>query len=310
MSVYISVSSINFNLYIRIFEKVKDIILDIFMTFSPSVNYLFQARKFYKTKSSKGFSNFLCLTLLISHTLKVYFWFGKKFKYTLLIQSILVVLIQLYIIYLCIKFKEDKDKNTIKNSINSNDTKAKIKKCINSTFLDWSKTFNIKFIWRWNNIIEYYKFYFLVVLLLVIFSFIFGIKNEYYINIIGIISILLETLCCVPQIIEIYKTKNQKNISKLMVFLWLSGNIIKIYYNIMNKSPMQLIIGSYIQAILNFILMNQIFYYYFKNKKESVNIREINLDEEKGEKKTVNIELTDRSKESNNNLSNIKFFDK
>ena len=102
-----------------------------------------------------------------------------------------------------------------------------------------------------------------------------------------------------------YKTKNQKNISKLMVFLWLSGNIIKIYYNIINKSPIQLIIGSCIKAIFNFILMNQIFYYYFKNKKDSANIRETNFEQEKGEKKNVNIELTERSIE--HNLSDLKF---
>ena len=305
MSIYISVSSVNFNLWIRIFEKIKDIVLDFFMALSPSANYLFQVRKFYKTKSSKGFSNFLCLTTLLSHTLKVYFWFGKKFKYTLLIQSILVVLVQLYLIYLCIKFKED-NKNSIKNSFNNNNKKIKIKKCIRNTFLDWSKTLNIKFIWRWEYIIEYYKFYFLSVLLLVILSVTIGIKNKYYINIIGIISIILETLCCVPQIIEMYKTKNQKNISKLMVFLWLRGHIIKIYYNIINKSPIQLIIGSCIQAIFNFILMNQIFYYFFKNKKESANIRGMNFEEEKGERKKVNIELTEGNKENKNNLSNLK----
>ena len=301
MSIYISVSSININSYIQILQKVKNILLDLCMAFSPSINYLFQARKFYKTKSSIGFSNFLCLTLILSHTLKVYFWFGKKFKYTLLVQSILVVLVQLYIIYLCIKFKEDKNKNSIKQSFNNN-KKEKIKKCIHSTFLDWSKTLKIKFIWRWDNIIEYYKFYFLIVLLLVTFSITIGIKNEYYINIIGIINILLETLCCVPQIIEIYKTKNQKNISKLMVFLWLNGNIIKIYYNIINKSPMQLLIGSYIQAIFNFILINQIFYYYFKGKKESMNKREINYDEEKGENKKVNIELNEANREIKNSI--------
>ena len=305
MSFYISVSSINFDMYKSLFIKIKDIVLDFFMAISPSVNYLFQARKFHKTKSSKGFSNFLCLTTLLSHTLKVFFWFGKKFKYTLLIQSALVVLIQLYLIFLCIKFKEDKEEkntNSITNSNNNTKKKVRKKKCLRKTFLDWSETLNIKFIWRWRYITEYYKFYFLLVLLLVIFSVIIGIKNKYYINIIGGISILFETLCCVPQIIEMYKTKNQKNISKLMVFLWLSGNIIKIYYNIINKSPMQLIIGSCIQVIFNFILMNQIFYYYFNNKKEFTNTREINFDEEKGENKKVKIELTDMSKEIKSNL--------
>ena len=302
MSICISLSSINIDSCIILLIKVKNIILDFFMAISPSVNYLFQARKFHKTKSSTGFSNFLCLTTLLSHTLKIFFWFGKRFKYTLLIQSVLVVLIQLYLIFLCIKFKEEKNENSIKNSINKNNKKEKIKKCFHITFLDWSKTLKIKFIWRWDHIMEYYKFYFLIVLLLVIFSVVVGIQNKYYINIIGAISILLETACCVPQIIEIYKTKNQKNISKLMVLLWIGGNIIKIYYNIMNKSPIQLIIGSCIQVTLNVVLINQIFYYYLKNRKESVKIREISFDEEKKVEKKVNIELSESRKNIKNNL--------
>ena len=93
-----------------IFIIIKNIILDFLLSLLPSLNYLFQARKFKKNNSSQGFSYFLCLTTLLSHTLKVFFWFGKRFKYTLLIQSLLVVIVQLYLIFLCIKFKNDANK--------------------------------------------------------------------------------------------------------------------------------------------------------------------------------------------------------
>ena len=56
---------------------IRNIVLDIFVALSPSLNYLFQARKFKKTRSSKGFSNFLCLTTLLSHTLKIFFGLEK-----------------------------------------------------------------------------------------------------------------------------------------------------------------------------------------------------------------------------------------
>ena len=78
-------------------------------------------------------------------------------------------------------------------------------------------------------------------------------------------------LCSLPQIIEMQKSKNQRNISKIMVFMWFSGNILKIYYNTANKSPIQLIIGSYIQVFFNCILIYQIFYYYIKNEREGIN---------------------------------------
>lgn len=273
----------------NIFIIFKNLVLDTFVTLSPSLNYLFQARKFKKTKSSKGFSNILCLTTLLSHTLKIFFWFGKKFKYTLLIQSLLVVIVQLYLIFLCIRFKGDV--NIILSDLTIN-PKQKIEKFIYDNFLNWSKTFNRKLIWRWNNINEYYKFYVFIIIILITFSSIIGIGNKYYINIIGIISIILEISCSLPQIIELQKSKIERNISKIMVFMWLIGNSIKIYYNIINNSPMQLIIGSGIQAFFNIILIFQILYYYIKNRKESIislQQRESNYLEEKSEKRKKNM---------------------
>ena len=81
----IDIREININFFKNLFIYMKDIFLDLFMAFGPSLNYLFQAHKFNKTKSSKGFSNYLCLVTILSHTLKVFFWFGEKFKYTLII---------------------------------------------------------------------------------------------------------------------------------------------------------------------------------------------------------------------------------
>ena len=70
---------------INILIIIKDISLDIFMTFSPAGNYIFQAIKFHKTKSSIGFSNFLCLVTMLAHTTKIFFWFGERYVYTLLV---------------------------------------------------------------------------------------------------------------------------------------------------------------------------------------------------------------------------------
>lgn len=272
-----------------IIRYLYGISLDLFMTFAPSLNYLFQAQKFKQTKSSKGFSIFLCLVTLLSHTLKVFFWFGKKFKFTLLFQSILVINMQLYLIHLCIKYKELKENSSsvslLYNNKNLLPNKFKLKNCIKS-FMDWTKTLNSTLIWKWNTAIEYYKFYFLIIFALSTTSIYFGINNIYYINAIGIFSLFLEMLCTLPQIIELHKSKNPNNISKIMVFMWFSGNILKIYYNTVNKSPMQLIIGSYIQVFFNVILISQMLYYYcFFKVRELESINSINSDEEE-EKET------------------------
>ena len=239
---------------------MKEILLDFFMTFCPTLNYLFQIFKFNKTKSSKGFSKYLCLVTILSHTLKVFFWFSERFKYALLFQSILVIIMQLYLIYVCIKFKEkEPNYEQIPNENNSsNNTNIKRK------IYNWKNIVDFKLIWKWNDTFEYYIFYFIIVTLLSVCHICLG-NYDYYSFSLGFVSMILDMLGSFPQIIELYKTKNQRNISKIMVLMWFFGNLIKVYYNIHNKSPLPLIIGSYIQVFFNVVLISQIIYYYFND---------------------------------------------
>ena len=256
---------------------MEEILFDGFVIFSPSLNYLFQILKFKNTKSSKGFSKLLCFIIMLTHTLRIFFWFTEKYKFTLLIQSFLVIVIQFYLIYLCIKYKEKEIKyNIIPNENNGNiNATNKIKNGLSKI----KNIMNIKFMKNLNNAMEYYKIYFFIVILLSIFN--LSMKDNYfYSNIIVYGSIFLEMICSLVQIVEIYRTKTQKNISKIMVLLWLLGNALKAYYNIYNKCPIQLIIGAYIQVFLNVVLFSELIYYYLIDmiliNNEKISIRQDN----------------------------------
>ena len=243
---------------------MKEIVFDGFMIVLPLINYSFQVYKFNKTKSSKGFSKHSCLVTILVHTLKVFFWFCEQFKNTLLIQSISIIIMQLYLIFLCIKYQEkeinyEEIPNENDTSINSDITR-KLRKLKN--------IFNIKLIWKWKDIFEYYIFYLVILVLLSISSLIFS-DNYYYSFLIGLFCMVLEAFGSLPQIIELFRTKNQKNISKIMVSMWIIGNLIKVYYNIYYNSPIQLIIGAYLQVFFNIILIAQIIFYYCMDKKRT-----------------------------------------
>ena len=68
----------NFDWYDYYIIYAREIMLDLFITFGPSLNYLFQVKKFKKTQSSKGFSNDVCLVTVLSHTLKIFFGLVKN----------------------------------------------------------------------------------------------------------------------------------------------------------------------------------------------------------------------------------------
>ena len=242
---------------------------DILVIVCPEISYMLQVIKFYKTKSSEGFSKFTCLFLFTANLCRIFFWIGKRFKTTLLLQSIGIVLFQIYLIYLCIKF----DSNKLLPDLNFQPK---------STFyylIHWSDTLNIKKIWKWSLIIEYYKLMFFITFILILSTSI--IKITFLYDIIGTISVVFDTMICVPQIIENYKIKNTKNVSCLMIFVWMIGDVLKFLYNVIYKTPIQMIIGALIQVLSEIIIMIQ-FVIYGKNNYNYYEIPNVIIDKQKG----------------------------
>ena len=222
---------------------------DILVIVCPEISYMLQVIKFYKTKSSEGFSKFTCLILFSANICRIFFWIGKRFKATLLLQSIGIVLFQIYLIHLCVKFDSTKLLPNLETQ----------KKNIFYYLIHWSDTLNIKKIWKWNLTIEYYKFMMLITFILILLTSI--IKNMFLYDIIGTISATLETMICAPQIIETCKTKNMKNVSCLMIFVWMIGDFLKFLYNVQYKTPIQMIIGALIQVLSELFIMFQFLIY-------------------------------------------------
>ena len=241
---------------LKILEKFVIILIDIFMVTGPSLGYLIQSLKFKKTKSSKGFSKSICLIIYISQILRVFFWIGKPFKITLLYQSILIICFQVYLIYLWILYHDIKPKNNINKNNQVND-----KKEIIEYIIDWSDTISPNKIWNWTSTIEYYKFMLFIILILLIICGVVGIHNPILVNIMGTISFITEASTLLPQIVVSCKKKNASNLSMTMVALWSLGECCKFIYNIIYKTPIQMILSGGVQIFLDFFCLFQIICY-------------------------------------------------
>ena len=253
---------------LKILEKFVIILIDIFMVTGPSLGYLIQSLKFKKTKSSKGFSKSICLIIYMSQILRVFFWIGKPFKITLLYQSILIICFQVYLIYLWILYHDIKPKNNINKNNQVND-----KKEIIEYIIDWSDTISPNKIWNWTSTIEYYKFMLFIILILLLICGVVGIHNPILVNIIGTISFITEASTLLPQIVVSCKKKNASNLSMTMVALWSLGECCKLIYNILYKTPIQMILSGAVQIFLDFFCLFQIIFYrdsnpHFRNTDE------------------------------------------
>jgi len=241
---------------LKILEKIVIILIDIFIVIGPSLGYLIQSLKFKKTKSSKGFSKSICLIIYMSQILRVFFWIGKPFKITLLYQSILIIFFQVYLIYLWILYHDIKPKNNINKNNQVND-----KKEIIEYIIDWSDTISPNKIWNWTSTIEYYKFMLFIILILLIICGVVGIHNPILVNIMGTISFITEASTLLPQIVVSCKKKNASNLSMTMVALWSLGECCKFIYNIIYKTPIQMILSGGVQIFLDFFCLLQIICY-------------------------------------------------
>ena len=222
---------------------------DFLMIFLPSFGYFFQGIKFQKTKSSKGFSKSLCLLLLLANIFRIYFYIGRPFAKSLLYQSIVVIISQIYLIHYYLKYQE-KTKDELPPE-----------KSIINHLSSWRDIINPSKIWNWDYEIDYYKFIVFLFFVMSIICYLIGKDNINFYDIIGTISVSIETFIEIPQIKENCVTKNVKNLSGAMVLLWFIGDLFKSIYNIINKSPIQMILGGLIQNCEDIILSSQVLIY-------------------------------------------------
>ena len=304
------------------FKDLVILVIDIFIVVGPSIGYFLQSLRFKKTKSSKGFSKSICLIIYFSQILRVFFWIGKPFKITLLYQSILIILFQIYLIHLWIKYHKTSEPVKITNQNQINQFNIYDKKDFIEYLIDWSDTISPNKIWNWTNQIEYYKFMFLIVIILLLISGVIGIHNVVLTNVYGTISVTSEASTLIPQIIVSCRTKNASNLSGSMVFLWFIGDSCKFVYNIKYKTPLQMIISGGFQIFLDFFCFMQILCY--KDKKnlhnneintsveinpniKSKQVQQINLFMNKLEEK-IDIDNNDNNNNNNNQKTNEDYY--
>lgn len=297
------------------FEDLVILVIDIFIVVGPSLGYFMQTLKFKKTKSSKGFSKSICLIIYTSQILRVFFWIGKPFKITLLYQSILIIVFQIYLIHLWVKYHQTFDKNKSSNENQVNEFNIYEKKELIEYLIDWSDTISPNKIWNWSSQIEYYKFMSLIVFILLLICGVVGIHNVFLTNLIGTISVISESSTLIPQIIVSCKTKNPSNLSTSMVALWLIGDSCKFVYNIKYKTPIQMIISGGVTIFLDFFSLMQIICYKDKKKLKKKEIRDVEITNSEIKQKEQQInqfmkrldtEQDEKNNEDNNNSDTNK----
>jgi len=214
--------------------SIMNLVFDIFMIIAPTFGYFAQILTFRSLQTSKGFSKTISLILIVSNILRIFFWFGKRFYWALLAQSIAMILMQIYLLYESLKY----------TNLNK-----------------YMSVFDYKNFWEWPFIIDYVFFIICFIIILCLLVNIITFQNLIFVELLGSLSAMVEASLAIPQIISNFKHKSTESLSTFLVANWLLGDIIKTFYFLKTFSPIQLVLCGIFQIIIDIGIIFQIFIY-------------------------------------------------
>lgn len=204
------------------------------MAVGPPLVYADQAVSIVRKKDSTGFSRDVCAILLLANITRCFFWLGTRFEFALLVQSILMILAQLALLYICIRYQPRPD-----------------------TRGQSSRPFAF---WHWPSYVQYIEFLAGFILISAIAYLIFG-RADVYISIIGFVALGMESMLPVPQLISNYKQKSLYGFRASTLIGWVGGDTFKTAYFFVQGSPLQFKVCALFQLSVDFIIVVQRLYY-------------------------------------------------
>ncbi|CAO3625563.1 unnamed protein product [Cunninghamella echinulata] len=276
------------------------------MIVGPVVGYIDQYRIILQKESSAGFNAKTCAILLFANILRIFFWLGKRFDTTLLIQSIVMIIAQLILLQVVLKYRHDPSPTTLYSNLGpearssstsslsslldeqleaelnglefDHDQRRKYKK------LRWLCDMNhlFKHFWAWEHYLDFINCL-LIFTTIIALLYLFLNTSNGFIECLGMISLATEASLPLPQFISNYKRKSMTGFSLLVLASWFLGDSFKLFYFIYTQAPLQFDICGGFQLSIDTLIVFQFIWYssyvqsYFNSK---YNQMDMNDDEE------------------------------
>ena len=212
------------------------------MIIAPPLPFLAQYRQMQTTRSSKGFSRAGPLLLLASNALRLAFWFGKRYSLVLVIQSLVLIAVQLALLHLSVV-------------VNSESHEKKRSSKPDESFMNMLSN-----ILEWDDFMHYFMAFSVFSVSAVIIGLLFQ-NVSFIVELIGVVSVLAEAMLAVPQILQNYREKSVEGVSPIMVGGWFLGDGFKTVYFIATGAPGQFVLCGLWQLCCDICLSVQFYMY-------------------------------------------------
>uniref|UniRef100_A0A2A4JK92 Solute carrier family 66 member 2 n=1 Tax=Heliothis virescens TaxID=7102 RepID=A0A2A4JK92_HELVI len=202
--------------------------------------YIPQYRQIRRTQDAEGFSLYVCLALLIANTLRILFWFGKRYEIPLLIQSIVMNCTMFVMIHLCVNVRK----------------KNQIIRARERIFTDMER----KYFWAWTDFQSYVDCMLVFSVLGAAITYLL-IEFSPFVELIGFLALFTEAMLGAPQIAKNHKNKSTEGMSVSMVIMWTCGDVFKTTYFVLRDAPPQFWLCGSLQVSLDVVILFQVWLY-------------------------------------------------
>jgi len=202
------------------------------MAVAPPLVYADQAYSIVKKRDSTGFSRDVCAILLIANITRCFFSLGDQFETALLLQSIFMILAQLALLYICIRFKPYSSPESHGLSVRP-----------------------MSF-WQWPTYIQHVEFLAGLILCETILYLIFG-RFDVFVSVLGFVALGLESTLPIPQLVSNYKQRSLYGFRMSALIGWVAGDSYKVAYFFINDSSIQFKVCAIFQLSVDMMIVIQ-----------------------------------------------------
>ncbi|CAJ1057226.1 solute carrier family 66 member 2 [Xyrichtys novacula] len=209
------------------------------MVFGGALPYVPQYQEIQRSNNSEGFSTRVCLVLLIANILRIFFWIGKQFELTLLLQSVVMILTMFAMLHLCCSVQNTNRVSTKQHRLSDLD---------------------IRYFWKWSAFEDYLLFCFGFTVLCAVITLLL-LDSAVFVETLGSLAVMFEAMLGLPQLLQNFQNRSTKGMSVKMVLLWTAGDVFKTTYFVMNESPTQFVICGSVQILIDVAILLQVVFY-------------------------------------------------
>ncbi|KAF8861176.1 hypothetical protein BDZ45DRAFT_800144 [Acephala macrosclerotiorum] len=205
-----------------ILSCIMGAIAPIFIIISPITSYADQTYSIHRTKSSAGFSMDIPLIMLVASLLRVFYYPGAKFDISLLIQSFIMIAIQLVLLKVALDHRPSP-------SSKGGEAHLPFVGAREGEF-GVSRPYNF---WQWRSPKPYWQFLLYLFIGLTCLELLLSpIPSLYslYSASIGVIGLSIEATLPLPQILANFRARSCKGFRLSVLASWIAGDIMKMFW--------------------------------------------------------------------------------